>query len=93
MAFTEAILAFHPIKNTLLVQDWEVSGGNASQFWLAILTMLYVDILDCTGKSTFPVLARLLTSGFRNIVFHGKVQWGGRPRYGRFSTLDACILH
>ncbi|KAF2791724.1 purine transporter [Melanomma pulvis-pyrius CBS 109.77] len=46
--FFKKVVAFHPIKNTLVVQDWglENVGG---QFALAVFTMLYVDILDATG--------------------------------------------
>jgi AGZA family xanthine/uracil permease-like MFS transporter len=46
--FFKNVVAFHPIKNTLLAQDWDLSkvGG---QFALAVFTMLYVDILDATG--------------------------------------------
>lgn len=46
--FFKNVVAFHPIERTLVVQDWDLSkvGG---QFILAVITMLYVDILDCTG--------------------------------------------
>ncbi|KAH8709955.1 purine transporter [Phaeosphaeriaceae sp. PMI808] len=46
--FFKNVVAFHPIKNTLLAQDWDLTkvGG---QFALAVFTMLYVDILDATG--------------------------------------------
>jgi AGZA family xanthine/uracil permease-like MFS transporter len=46
--FFKNVVAFHPIKNTLLAQDWDLTkvGG---QFVLAVITMLYVDILDATG--------------------------------------------
>jgi AGZA family xanthine/uracil permease-like MFS transporter len=46
--FFKNVVAFHPIKHTLLAQDWDLSkvGG---QFLLAVFTMLYVDILDATG--------------------------------------------
>lgn len=46
--FFKKVVAFHPIQNTLLVQEWDVSKVSG-QFILAIVTMLYVDILDCTG--------------------------------------------
>jgi AGZA family xanthine/uracil permease-like MFS transporter len=46
--FFKNVVAFHPIKQTLLAQDWDLTkvGG---QFVLAVFTMLYVDILDATG--------------------------------------------
>jgi AGZA family xanthine/uracil permease-like MFS transporter len=46
--FFKNVVAFHPIKRTLLAQSWDLSkvGG---QFALAVFTMLYVDILDATG--------------------------------------------
>jgi AGZA family xanthine/uracil permease-like MFS transporter len=46
--FFQNVVGFHPIKNTLLAQDWDLTkvGG---QFILAVITMLYVDILDATG--------------------------------------------
>ncbi|KAF1923566.1 purine transporter [Didymella exigua CBS 183.55] len=50
--FFKNVVAFHPIKRTLAVQDWTLStidGDVAGQFILAVFTMLYVDILDATG--------------------------------------------
>ncbi|KAK3372053.1 permease family-domain-containing protein [Podospora didyma] len=46
--FFRKVVDFHQIKRTLNVQSWDVSeyGG---QFGLALITFLYVDILDCTG--------------------------------------------
>ena len=46
--FFKQVVAFHPIKRLLVVQEWNISeyGG---QFGLAFITFLYVDILDCTG--------------------------------------------
>jgi len=46
--FFKQVVAFHPIQRILVVQEWNISeyGG---QFWLAFITFLYVDILDCTG--------------------------------------------
>lgn len=46
--FFKNVVAFHPIKNTLVVQDWDLSNVGG-QFALAVFTMLYVDILDATG--------------------------------------------
>ncbi|KAF1913295.1 purine transporter [Ampelomyces quisqualis] len=46
--FFKKVVAFHPIKHTLVAQNWDLSnvGGH---FILAVFTMLYVDILDATG--------------------------------------------
>lgn len=46
--FFKKVVAFHPIQKVLLVQDWDLSGAG-HQFALALITFLYVDILDCTG--------------------------------------------
>jgi AGZA family xanthine/uracil permease-like MFS transporter len=46
--FFKKVVHFHPIQNTLAVQDWNVAGAG-SKFALALFTFLYVDILDCTG--------------------------------------------
>ncbi|KAM7188521.1 Adenine/guanine permease AZG1 [Naviculisporaceae sp. PSN 640] len=46
--FFKKVVDFHQIKRTLNVQDWEI-GGYGGQFGLAMITFLYVDILDCTG--------------------------------------------
>ncbi|KUJ19859.1 uncharacterized protein LY89DRAFT_682698 [Mollisia scopiformis] len=47
--FFKQVIAFHPIQHTLGAQDWNITGENASQFASALITFLYVDILDCTG--------------------------------------------
>lgn len=39
---------FHQIKHVLNVQEWNISSYGG-QFGLALITFLYVDILDCTG--------------------------------------------
>ncbi|KAK2743675.1 hypothetical protein FQN57_004784 [Myotisia sp. PD_48] len=46
--FFKKVVTFHGIKSTLVQQDWDLSkvGG---QFALALITFLYVDILDATG--------------------------------------------
>lgn len=46
--FFKQVVAFHKIEKTLVVQEWDLSGVGA-QFALALITFLYVDILDCTG--------------------------------------------
>ncbi|TRX92976.1 hypothetical protein FHL15_006114 [Xylaria flabelliformis] len=44
-----AIVAFHPIETTLAVQQWNLEGASGAQFALALVTFLYVDIIDCTA--------------------------------------------
>lgn len=46
--FFRKVVDFHPIQNVLNVQRWDI-GGYGGQFGLALITFLYVDILDCTG--------------------------------------------
>ena len=46
--FFKQVVNFRPITNILNVQEWNISGYG-SQFGLALITFLYVDILDCTG--------------------------------------------
>lgn len=46
--FFKKVVDFHKISKTLVVQQWDVSGYGG-QFGLALITFLYVDILDCTG--------------------------------------------
>lgn len=46
--FFKNVVNFHSIKNILNVQQWDISGYGG-QFGLALVTFLYVDILDCTG--------------------------------------------
>ncbi|KAJ5904426.1 Xanthine/uracil/vitamin C permease [Penicillium tannophilum] len=46
--FFKQVVTFHPIKHTLAAQEWDISG-HGSQFGLAFITFLYVDILDTTG--------------------------------------------
>lgn len=47
--FFKQVVNFRPIKSILAVQDWKITGENAGQFAIALVTFLYVDILDCTG--------------------------------------------
>lgn len=47
--FFKKVVTFHPITKVLGVQDWNLNGGHGGQFALALLTFLYVDILDATG--------------------------------------------
>ncbi|KAJ1645673.1 hypothetical protein LPJ64_002757 [Coemansia asiatica] len=44
--FFKKVATFHPIKHTLAEYHWDLSS---SDIWIALITFLYVDILDCTG--------------------------------------------
>ncbi|KAK9764508.1 hypothetical protein K7432_007914 [Basidiobolus ranarum] len=44
--FFKQVVTLHPIKHTLAVFDFSL---NHSEVWVALITMLYVDILDATG--------------------------------------------
>ena len=46
--FFKRVVYFHPIKDILTAQDWNISGKGGN-FAVALITFLYVDILDCTG--------------------------------------------
>ncbi|KAI1948798.1 hypothetical protein LOZ12_006232 [Ophidiomyces ophidiicola] len=46
--FFKRVVTFHKIEKTLAVQDWDLSNAGG-QFVLALVTFLYVDILDMTG--------------------------------------------
>jgi AGZA family xanthine/uracil permease-like MFS transporter len=48
-AFFKKIVTFHPIQKVLVAQDWNIGGPNTTQFLVALVTFLYVDILDATG--------------------------------------------
>ena len=48
-AYFAKVVDFHPLEKTLNVLQWDVRGAAGTQFALAIVTLLYVDILDCTG--------------------------------------------
>lgn len=54
--FFRKVVDFHQISRTLAVQQWDISQHGA-QFGLALITFLYVDILDTTG--TLYAMARL----------------------------------
>lgn len=47
--FFKQVVAFHPIQQTLGAQQWNLTGASLSQFALALITFLYVDIIDCTA--------------------------------------------
>lgn len=47
--FFKRIVAFRPLKHILAAQDWQITGRHALDFFVAMITFLYVDILDCTG--------------------------------------------
>ncbi|KAJ0123615.1 inner membrane protein yico [Diaporthe amygdali] len=46
--FFKKVVDFHQISKVLNVQEWSI-GQYGGQFGLALITFLYVDILDCTG--------------------------------------------
>ena len=46
--FFKKVVDFHQIEKILNVQEWNISGYGGN-FGLALITFLYVDILDCTG--------------------------------------------
>lgn len=46
--FFKKVVGFHPIQNTLVANDWNLST-TGPKFALALFTFLYVDILDSTG--------------------------------------------
>ncbi|KAJ8111564.1 hypothetical protein ONZ43_g5591 [Nemania bipapillata] len=54
--FFRKVVDFHRISKILTVQQWNISQHGA-QFGLALITFLYVDILDTTG--TLYAMARL----------------------------------
>ncbi|KAF2968699.1 hypothetical protein GQX73_g4880 [Xylaria multiplex] len=54
--FFRKVVDFHQISKTLAVQQWDISK-HGGQFGLALITFLYVDILDTTG--TLYAMARL----------------------------------
>ncbi|KAK8046150.1 hypothetical protein PG996_014214 [Apiospora saccharicola] len=49
LAFFKPVVAFHPIKGIFAAQQWDLSGASGTQFALALVTFLYVDIIDCTA--------------------------------------------
>ncbi|KAI0547551.1 purine transporter [Xylaria curta] len=54
--FFRKVVDFHQISRTLNVQQWDISQ-HGGQFGLALITFLYVDVLDTTG--TLYAMARL----------------------------------
>ncbi|KAF9973993.1 hypothetical protein BGZ73_002715 [Actinomortierella ambigua] len=44
--YFKQVVSFHPIQKTLGVMQFDLGHG---EFWLALVTFLYVDILDTTG--------------------------------------------
>ncbi|KAK7750623.1 hypothetical protein SLS62_007470 [Diatrype stigma] len=47
--FFRQVVAFHPIDNVLAAQEWNLTGTTTAKFFLALMTFLYVDIIDCTA--------------------------------------------
>ncbi len=70
--FFKKVVDFHPIQNVLDVQRWDI-GGYGSQFGLALITFLYVDILDCTGTlysmARYADLVDPVTADFEGSTF------------------------
>ncbi|KAF3491725.1 inner membrane protein yieG [Arthroderma uncinatum] len=46
--FFKKVVTFHKIESTLVQQEWNLAKAGG-QFGLALITFLYVDILDATG--------------------------------------------
>jgi hypothetical protein len=57
--FFKQVVGVHPIKKTLNAIDWNVSS-NPGQFMLALITFLYVDILDSTATLYSTYIALLV---------------------------------
>ncbi|OBT52074.1 hypothetical protein VE04_08014 [Pseudogymnoascus sp. 24MN13] len=47
--YFKKVVSFRPLKHILAVQDWHIGGAQTKDFMVALMTFLYVDILDCTG--------------------------------------------
>ncbi|KLU91430.1 inner membrane protein yieG [Magnaporthiopsis poae ATCC 64411] len=79
--FFSRIVEFHPIKHTLSAQEWDLSG-KGTRFMIALVTFLYVDIIDCTA--TLYSMAR----------FCGKVDEkdGDFPRSTLAYCTDAALI-
>lgn len=45
-SYFKQVVSFHTIQKTWAVMDFQLNTG---EFWLALITFLYVDILDTTG--------------------------------------------
>lgn len=74
--FFKQVVAFHPIKHTAGQLQWDLRGAVGSRFAIALITFLYVDIIDCSA--TLYSMAR-----FCNRVRRGERDF---PR----STLAFC---
>lgn len=57
--FFRKVVDFHRISQTLTVQEWNIAE-HGNQFGLALITFLYVDILDTTGTLVCSCRAPLL---------------------------------
>ncbi|KFX87102.1 hypothetical protein V490_08534 [Pseudogymnoascus sp. VKM F-3557] len=47
--YFKKVVSFRPLKHVLAVQDWHIGGAQTRDFMVALMTFLYVDVLDCTG--------------------------------------------
>lgn len=79
--FFKNVVMFHPIEKTLVAQEWNIKSV-PGEFLLAVITMLYVDILDCTG--TLYSMAR-----FSGVVDN---ETGDFPRSTIAYSIDAISI-
>ncbi|KAK9362286.1 hypothetical protein V1504DRAFT_479900 [Lipomyces starkeyi] len=90
--FFKNVVAFHKIETILTAQEWNVSSipGGSGQFWLALVTFLYVDILDTTGTlysmAKFAGLMDKRTGDFEGSVTAYIVDAGGTVIGSLFGT-------
>ena len=70
--FFKKVVDFHQIKHVMNVQEWNI-GSYGGQFGLALITFLYVDILDCTGTlysmANYAKLVDPVTQDFEGSTF------------------------
>ncbi|KAF9438031.1 hypothetical protein BGZ76_010080 [Entomortierella beljakovae] len=64
--YFKKVVTFHPIKSTLGKMDFQLDNG---EIWIALITFLYVDILDTTG--TLYSMAKFGGYMYKNGDFDG----------------------
>ncbi|KAF9179024.1 hypothetical protein BGZ51_007284 [Haplosporangium sp. Z 767] len=64
--YFKKVVTFHPIQNTMGAMDFRLDN---SEIWVALVTFLYVDILDATG--TLYSMAKFGGYMYRNGDFDG----------------------
>ncbi|KAF9203986.1 hypothetical protein BGZ49_005809 [Haplosporangium sp. Z 27] len=64
--YFKKVVTFHPIKHTLGKMDFQLNSG---EIWIALITFLYVDILDTTG--TLYSMAKFGGYMYKNGDFDG----------------------